>query len=218
MSSFDLSKFIQVGVKDSNISKYYLVSVTSSVLKKTVIGYLGSVFNEQIRSDWKQIMDIMGTPGGGLEALSQAFGVSTKTTNMFKMYWDRNEPLSLSFTMIFRAFEDAYKEVELPILVLEAIASPTKAEFLEIDIPIGSNKTIKLGGSLLKPPGPNPLGEGGDLISIVIGGRTFNEVVITQVRPERSMVRNKNGYPLFAKVNVEARMSYPLARQDILGE
>lgn len=213
MGSFDSNtKFDYVGVRDTTISKYYLVSVTSSELKKTVVGYLGEPFNESISSSWKSVMDFVGSAGGGLEILAETFGVSTKTTNMFRLYWDRNEPLKLKFTMVFRAFADAYKEVEKPIRVLESIASPGTKEFINWSLPVSKNKTIELGGDILSPPGPNPLGEGGDNILVNIGGKIFRDVVIVSVVPTRSLVKNKDGYPLFATVVVEVNMTKPTTR------
>lgn len=117
-----------------------------------------------------------------------------------RLMWMNTTPIEIPITLYFDAHEDAYSDVKLPMLMLEALFLPTKV------------------GPFLMAPGPSPMYENRNKISIAIGRAWFFESVVgVSVSNTYDMRLDPRGYPISGQSEIVFSTDRIMSKQAWLG-
>lgn len=185
---------------DNIVPRQHLVRITATSLEEPILSWLPENITFNLTSHWDY--PLQSNLSGSLGLIAQQFGATTQAQEMTLAVWSGSTPIEMTIQLEFIAEEpgESIGKVINPIRSLCKLALPRFVGGGSFTIPF-TNKTIPV--TLFQAPGPKPLENGGDLITVEIGTfLRFRHVVITQVTPQFHPVLDRSGLPLRAGVTI----------------
>ncbi len=146
----------------------YLIKITSIRNRYSVLAVMQEPIQIKVESKWDPfIPSSMLHQGNIIAQMVTGSKTSLITKASSRRLWQGSSPMTISLSLKFEAYEDAYKEVALPVKILQMIALPSdpsggKGWSMQgfTNALIGADvdamwKALST-GPLLSPPGPTP--------------------------------------------------------------
>lgn len=108
-----------------------------------------------------------------------------------------SEPVKISLTLLFQAWEDAATEVEEPLTLLQSWALPIKLSNLSILSSVA--KSVSDGKSVIAGLFPS---DAPPFIALTYGGKTYSPLLIESISDPLKVERDRNGNRLAAEVTI----------------
>jgi len=182
-------------------------------IENIVYGYVPAEgWTQTVTSNWEAALRVPKLmQNTTLLAAAQMIGIPTQIKQLSRQVWTGNNPLEVRLSL---EFFDGMK-------VGEYDASAWKAG-------VGLQAMASPGGigETLCSPGPPFIGDGGQMITVVIGGDvggegksvvSFKRAILQSVSVAWSSIISRQGEPTFAKVDVNIRSSDVRNNIDVMG-
>ncbi len=185
---------------ERKFSPNFLVYISSSKYKTTVVSRAPEDLTMQINADWDTPLAQSGASGIVEVGVQELLNRSTKTQFASAQIWSGSTPIEITLQLEFQAEQDPKQEVIQPIISLGKMALPSLSGE-------GGSK------GLFSPPGPRIFNfGGGDNIIIQLGEfLIFESVIITNVNPVfKTRDMGVSGVPIRATCDVTFRTAFSL--------
>ncbi len=210
-----------------DVNEYYIVTIHSASLNRTVRALIQTDFVTSVRSTWAEASITRVLSAMRQEITQAVLSVGLGSQFMTRRIWHNTTPMQLQLKLKFESVDDAKREVVLPCATLQQLALPAKLRFA------GEKNWLQTGieNVLIVPPGPNPfyvsenapyIGGGvfsrhpGDKITINIGNlMKFESVLVRDVEVSWGRRFNKQGKPINATATIHFESFEIFTKEDI---
>lgn len=149
----------------------------------------------------KDVVDSLSGSASNLTGgLANAYGANSEFQKFTFLAYDKPSHMDFNIQLVFIANTDVENDVMKPI-----------RELLKLTCPDSDNAV-----GYMMPPGPHPLDDGGEVITVRIGKyMTISPIVIKSVNVVHKNLLEKGGNPIFAVVDVQFSTYRAVSKKDI---